>query len=134
MNKVTLIGRLGRDPEARYTQGGSCVANLSLATTERRKTGDQWETYAEWHRVTVFGRTAENVAEYCRKGSQIAIVGRIQSREWEKDGHKNRTTEIVADDVEFLGGKTESEAPAKPVARPAKPQELPEFDESSIPF
>ena len=131
MNKVTLIGRLGRDPEARYTQGGSCVCNLAVATTERRKDGDNWVEHTEWHRVTVFGKRAETVAEHLRKGSQVGIAGRLQSREWEKDGHKNRSTDIIADEVEFLGSRQGGEKPApKPAAKPTPAYD----DDDSIPF
>lgn len=131
MNKVTLIGRLGRDPEARYTQGGSCVCNLAVATTERRKDGDNWVEHTEWHRVTVFGKRAETVAEHLRKGSQVGIAGRLQSREWEKDGHKQRSTDIIADEVEFLGSRQGGEKPApKPAAKPAPAYD----DDESLPF
>ena len=131
MNKVTLIGRLGRDPESRYTQGGSCVCNLAVATTERRKDGDNWVEHTEWHRVTVFGKRAETVAEHLRKGSQVGIAGRLQSREWEKDGHKQRLTDIIADEVEFLGSRMGGE---KPAAKPA-PKPAPAYDDDeSLPF
>lgn len=104
VNKAILIGNLGKDPEIRYTQSGSAVANFSLATTERRKQGDQWIDHTEWHNIVVFGKTAENCGQYLQKGSQIYLEGRIQTRKWEdRDGNTKYMTEIVAFDVHFLG-------------------------------
>ena len=107
VNKVILIGNLGRDPELRYTQSGSAVANFTLATNEkwRDKDGNNQER-TEWHRVVVWGRTAENCAQYLHKGSSVYVEGRLQTREWEdKDGNKRNTTEINALNVQFLGGR-----------------------------
>lgn len=106
VNKVILIGNLGRDPELRYTQQGTAVANFSLATTESigKKDGTR-EERTEWHRIVVWGRTAENCSQYLAKGRTVYIEGRLQTREWEnKEGQKQRTTEIVAQTVQFLGG------------------------------
>ena len=106
VNKVILVGNLGRDPELRYTQGGQPVANFSLATTENFNTRDgQRQERTEWHRIVVWGKTAENCAQYLSKGRSVYLEGRIQTREWEdKEGQKQRTTEIVAQTVQFLGG------------------------------
>lgn len=106
VNKVILIGNLGRDPELRYTQKGRAVANFTLATSENWTNADgQREERTEWHRVVVWGKTAENCAQYLAKGRTVYIEGRIQSREWEdKEGQKRSTTEIVAQTVQFLGG------------------------------
>ena len=107
VNKVILIGNLGRDPELRYTQGGSAVANFTLATNERwrDKDGNNQER-TEWHRIVVWGRTAENCAQYLQKGRSVYIEGRLQTREWEdKDGNKRNTTEVNALNVQFLGGR-----------------------------
>jgi len=106
VNKVILVGNLGRDPELRYTQGGQAVANFSLATTENFSTRDgQRQERTEWHRIVVWGKTAENCAQYLAKGRSVYIEGRIQTREWEdKEGQKQRTTEVVAQTVQFLGG------------------------------
>lgn len=107
VNKVILIGNLGRDPELRYTQSGQAVTNFSLATTERFSTrdGDRQER-TEWHRIVAFGRTAELCAQYLAKGRSIYLEGRLQTNEWEdKEGQKRRTTEIVAFTVQFLGGR-----------------------------
>jgi single-strand DNA-binding protein len=107
VNKVILIGNLGRDPELRYTQGGQAVANFTLATTERfpGKDGERQER-TEWHRIVAWARTAELCAQYLSKGRSVYIEGRLQTREWEdKEGQKRRTTEIVAQTVQFLGGR-----------------------------
>lgn len=107
VNKVILIGNLGRDPELRYTQSGSAVTNFTLATNEkwRDKDGNNQER-TEWHRVVVWGRAAENCAQYLQKGRSAYVEGRLQTREWEdKEGNKRQTTEINALTVQFLGGR-----------------------------
>lgn len=108
LNKVMLIGNLGADPEVRYTAGGSAIANIRLATAESwrdKETGDMQER-TEWHRVAFFGRLAEIAAEYLKKGSQVYIEGRIQTRKWnDKDGTERYSTEIVANDMQMLGGR-----------------------------
>lgn len=106
LNKVMLIGHLGSDPELRYTQGGAAVANFNLATNERwtDKNGQSQEK-TEWHRIVVWGKQAENCEKYLKKGRQVFIEGRLQTRDWEdKDGHKRYTTEVKADNVQFLSG------------------------------
>jgi single-strand DNA-binding protein len=106
VNKVILIGNLGRDPELRYTQGGQAVANFTIATSERftDRSGDPQER-TEWHRIVVWGKTAENCAQYLAKGRSVYVEGRLQTREWEdKEGNKRQTTEISAQRVQFLGG------------------------------
>jgi|TARA_R100001129_G_scaffold184528_2_gene169659 single-strand DNA-binding protein len=109
VNKVVLIGNLGQDPEARQTNSGTTVTNFRLATNERRKVNDEWTDHTEWHSVVCFGKTAENVAKYCRRGKQVYIMGRIQTRKWQdKEGNDRYSTEIVADDIKFLGGRDEA--------------------------
>jgi len=106
INKVILIGNLGSDPEVRYLPSGAAVANFNIATTEKwtGKDGNPGEK-TEWHRIVVFGKQAENCKEYLRKGRQVYIEGRLQTREWQnKEGQKQRTTEVVAQTVQFLGG------------------------------
>jgi single-strand DNA-binding protein len=106
VNKAIIIGNLGADPEVRYTQSGTAVANLSIATNERwtDKSGAKQEK-TEWHRVVVFGNTAENCQKYLSKGRQVYVEGRIQTNEWtDKDGNTKYTTEIVAQNVTFLSG------------------------------
>lgn len=107
LNKVSLIGNLGADPETRTTGSGSVVANLRVATNERRKAqgSDEWEDHTEWHAVVCFGKLAENVGQYLRKGRQVYVEGKLRTRKWQdKDGHDRWTTEIWADVVLFLGG------------------------------
>ena len=106
VNKVFLIGNLGQDPELRNTAGGNAVCTLRLATAERRKGADgNWAEHTEWHSVVTWGRDAENVAKYCRKGKQLFIEGRLQTRKYQdKDGRDKYSTEIVAENVRFLGG------------------------------
>jgi single-strand DNA-binding protein len=107
VNKVILIGNLGRDPELRYTQSGQPVANFTMATTEswNKRDGSGREEKTEWHRIVAWGRTAELCAQYLAKGRTVYVEGRLQTREWEdREGKKQRTTEIVANTVQFLGG------------------------------
>ena len=108
VNKVTLIGNLGNDPELRSTQSGRAVANITLAPSEswRDKETQETKERVEWHRVIFFGRLAEVVNEYLRKGSQVYVEGRIQTRKWQdKDGNDRYTTEIVANEMQMLGSR-----------------------------
>src|SRR5262245_34143761 len=105
VNKVILIGNLGRDPETRYTTGGDAVTNLSIATSEqwKDKSGEKQER-TEWHRVVLFGRQAEVAGEYLKKGRSVYIEGRLQTRKYtDKDGVEKYSTEIVADRMQLLG-------------------------------
>ena len=106
VNRVILVGNLGRDAEVRHTANGQAVATLNLATTENWKDKEgQRQEKTEWHRVVVWGKTAEALGQYLTKGKQIAIEGRIETRQWDdKDGNKRYTTEIKADRVTLLGG------------------------------
>ena len=109
LNKVTLIGRLGSDPEVRYMPSGGAVANISVATSARwkdKQTGERKES-TEWHRVVFFNRLAEIVGEYLRKGSQVYIEGRLQTRKWQgQDGQDRYTTEIIAAEMHMLDSKS----------------------------
>jgi single-strand DNA-binding protein len=108
VNKVILLGRLGQDPELKYTPGGSPVCNFSVATTESwtDKSGQKQEK-TEWHRVVVWGKLAELCNQYLAKGRQCFLEGRLQTRSWDdKDGNKRYTTEIMASTVQFIGGAT----------------------------
>ena len=108
VNKVILIGNLGKKPELRYTPGGQAVANFTLATNERfgGRDGQPAQERTEWHRIVTWGRTAENCGQYLDKGRSVYVEGRLQTREWtDKEGQKRYTTEIVAQTVQFLGGK-----------------------------
>ncbi|MEE5177121.1 single-stranded DNA-binding protein [Pseudomonas alliivorans] len=115
VNKVILVGTCGQDPEVRYLPNGNAVTNLSLATSEQwtdKQTGQKVEK-TEWHRVSMFGKVAEIAGEYLRKGSQVYIEGKLQTREWEKDGIKRYTTEIVVDmqgTMQLLGGRPQNNA------------------------
>ena len=105
VNKVILVGNLGNDPDVKYTQGGMAITTLSLATTSVRKDrdGNQQEK-TEWHRVKLFGKLGEIAGEYLRKGRQVYIEGRIEYGSYEKEGVKHYTTDIVADEMQMLGG------------------------------
>ncbi|KVS70145.1 single-stranded DNA-binding protein [Burkholderia cepacia] len=108
VNKVILVGNLGADPEVRYLPSGDAVANVRLATTDRYKdkaSGD-FKEMTEWHRISFFGRLAEIVSEYLKKGSPIYVEGRIRTRKWQgQDGQDRYSTEIVADQMQMLGGR-----------------------------
>jgi single-strand DNA-binding protein len=112
VNKVILVGNLGRDPELRYIPSGQAVANFTLATNERwrDKDGNNQER-TEWHRIVVWGKSAENCAQFLQKGRSVYVEGKLQTQEWEdKDGNKRRTTEVVAQTVQFLGGRGGAES------------------------
>jgi single-strand DNA-binding protein len=109
INKVILIGNLGRDPELKYTQSGQGVCNFSIATTEKWKGKDgQMQEKTEWHRIVAWGKTGELCSQYLSKGRPVYIEGRLQTRDWEdKEGNKRQTTEINANTVQFLGGRND---------------------------
>jgi single-strand DNA-binding protein len=134
LNKVQLIGNLGRDPEVRYTPNGSAVVNVSMATTSvyTDKAGERQED-TEWHRVTFFGRLAEIVGEYMKKGRPMYVEGRLQTRKWEKDGQDHYTTEIVATDMQMLGTKPEdSKTPIAPLQKTPTPEHA--YGDADVPF
>jgi len=146
LNKVMLIGNLGNDPEVRYTAGGSAVANVNIATAEswRDKESGQQQERTEWHRIVFFGRLAEIVGEYLKKGSQIYVEGRLQTRKWQdREGQDRYTTEIVASEMQMLGSRSSggtadfdqrpaASEPAAPSAKPAASADN-SFDDD-IPF
>jgi single-strand DNA-binding protein len=131
INKVILVGNLGRDPEVRYTPSGVAVANFTIATSEKWKdknTGEMQER-TEWHRIVAWGKLGEICGEYLSKGRQVFIEGRIQTREWEdKEGIKRYTTEIVANEMKMLGARDSGEA-----TRPSAPVQAPEYDGPPLP-
>lgn len=149
VNKVILVGTCGQDPEVKYLSNGNAVTNLSLATSEQwkdKQSGEKKEK-TEWHRVVIFGKVAEIAGEYLRKGSQVYIEGKLQTREWEKDGIKRYLTEIVVDmqgAMQLLGGKSsadggQQQAPRQqqaPQRQQQAQQPAPGFydDLDSIPF
>ena len=139
VNKVILVGNLGRDVELKHTPGGTAVATLNMATTDvwNDKSGQRQEK-TEWHRVVLWGKTAETLAEYLVKGRQIYVEGRLQTRQWDdRDGNKRYTTEVRSDRVVLLGGRgsggggSRSEGQEKQAPGPAEGAELTEDD---IPF
>jgi single-strand DNA-binding protein len=135
LNLAHIIGHLGRDPDVRYTADGTAVVNLAVATNEtwKDKDGEKQER-TEWHRVVLFGKVAEIAGEYLRKGSQAYIEGKLQTREWEKDGIKRYTTEIVVDmggQLQLLGGKPEGGQP-RPTQHPRQ-QQAPQQSQQGVP-
>ena len=141
VNKVILLGNCGRDPEVRYLPSGMAIANISIATSSKRKDKNTGETIEEtqWHRVQFFDKLAGIVGEYVRKGSQIYIEGRLKYGSYEKDGVKHNTCDIVADSMQLLGGRAESQTQTAP-PRQAAPKQAPQgsgfddMDDSDIPF
>jgi len=136
VNKVILVGNLGRDPELRYTASGTPVANFTMATSERwtDPSGEKKER-TEWHRIVVWGKQAEIVGEYLHKGKQVYIEGSLQTREWtDREGNKRYTTEVKAQRVQMLGRPDDRQ----PVAASAPDHEVAEggseFNEDDVPF
>lgn len=143
INKVILVGTVGKDPEMKYMPSGDAIANISIATNDTwrdKNTGEKKEA-TEWHRVVFFRQLADIVGKYVRKGQQIYIEGSLKTRSWEKDGQKHYATEIVASDMQMLGSKGDGERteqsasapkPAPPKPAPA-PQSFEDFDDD-LPF
>ncbi len=139
VNKVFLIGNLGRDPEVRYTQSGTAVANFTMATTDRWSdpSGERKER-TEWHRIVVWGKQAEIAGEYLRKGRQVCVEGSLQTREWtDREGNKRYTTEIRAQRFQMLGGRPSEDRQSAGADEPAG-QQVGEpdsgFADDDIPF
>jgi len=139
VNKVILVGNLGADPEVKYMPNGNAVANVTLATSESwkdKQSGEQKDK-TEWHRVVFFRRLAEIAGEYLKKGSQIYIEGKLQTRKWQdKNGNDRYTTEIIANEMQMLGGRGGGSAEfgaASSAAAPAPAAAVDEFDDD-IPF
>jgi len=139
INKVILIGNLGRDPEVRYTADGRAVASFSIATSEKWKdknTGEMQER-TEWHKIVAFGKLGEICGEYLSKGKQVFIEGRLQTTSWEKDGVTRYTTEIVASEMKFLGAKEASGTyrPPENTTTHREPEpSIPSGEDDDIPF
>ena len=139
LNKVMLIGNLGKDPEVRYTPGGQAVANFNIATNEAwtDKSGQKQER-TEWHRIVVWGKVAELCGEYLSKGRQVYIEGRLQTRQWQdQQGQKRYTTEVVAQRVQMLGGRGERPPEEMGAAVPAEESAPADFGggpDDDIPF
>ena len=128
INKVILVGNVGQDPASRPLPSGSTVCNISVATSRKwkDKQTNEWKDETEWHRVVMFGKLGEIAGEYLRKGSQVYIEGRLKTSQWEKDGQKHYTTEVIADEMQMLGGKEAGKPPQQ------APQS--DFDSDSVPF
>jgi len=150
VNKVFLLGRLGKDPDLRFSQNQTPICNFSLATSERRKDASgQWSDHTEWHNIVVFGKVAENCSNFLKKGREVFIEGRIQTRKWQdKEGKDRYTTEILAQSVQFIGSKADAGASAAAAAQgdlspfedlksadeiSSAPEEV-TFDDDDIPF
>ena len=146
LNKVMLIGRLGRDPEIRYSSNNTPICNFSLATSERVRKGETFEEKTEWHRIVVFGNQAENASKFLKKGSLVFVDGKIQSRSYQdKDGNERNVFEIIANSVNFLDLKDSSSTPQsertyQQVQKDAEPAQqaagnAPKFDnDDDLPF
>lgn len=136
INKVILVGNLGKDPEVRYLEGGTAVANFPIATSETYKDRNSGEkkTNTEWHNIVLWRGLAEIAEKYLKKGSQIYIEGKLKTRQWQdKDGNNRYTTEVVGDNLQMLGRKDEnsSDAQASNVAEPTASSASPQVDNST---
>lgn len=151
INKVIIVGNLGQDPEVRYTTSGSAVTNISVATSEMWKDKSTHEdvTKTEWHRIVFFGKLAEIAGEYLRRGSQVYVEGKLQTRKWQdQNGQDRYTTEIVANELQMLGARqggggqapfANQQAPSAPPPQNRGPQQtsqpsFDDFDDDDIPF
>jgi single-strand DNA-binding protein len=135
VNRVILVGRLGRDPETRYTGSGQAVANFSVATDESYKDRNgERQKRTEWHKIVVWGKQAEIAQQYLKKGSLVFIEGRIQSREWQdKEGQKRTSFEIVANNFRMLGGRAEAAAAGAGAMGGGAPRASDDFEQSAPP-
>ena len=137
VNKAIIVGTTGKDPEVKYTAGGSAIVNVSVATNETwkdRNSGENQER-TEWHRVVIFGKLAEIAAQYLKKGSQVYFEGRIQTRKWQgQDGQDRYTTEIVANEMQMLGSRSDSGASSGAAQPPQPDSPAPDAGFDDIPF
>ncbi len=139
LNQAQIIGHLGRDPETRYLPSGDAVSSFSIATTEKwkdKQSGEQKEA-TEWHRISAFGKLAEIIEKYVRKGSLVYVAGKITTRKWtDKDGIERYSTEIKADTLKMLGGRQDGASPPSPSGKApaAAPQAGDYFTDDDIPF
>ena len=141
VNKVILVGNLGKDPEVRYMPSGEAVTNITVATTDtwKDKNSGEKKEATEWHRVVFFRKLAEIAGQYLKKGSQVYIEGSLKTRKWQKEGVDHYTTEIVADSMQMLGNRGQSESTprsalaAAPAPQPPRSAPVADF-EDDIPF
>ena len=129
LNNVFLIGRLTRDMEIKYSNGGMAIGRFSLAVNRSKKTGDKWEDEANFFDCTLFGKTAETMNQYLTKGKQVAVSGELRQSRWEQDGQSRSRVEIAVNSIQLLGGKNEGQG--APAVAPV-PADIP--DDGSIPF
>mgnify|MGYP000614991947 FL=1 len=153
VNKVIICGNLGQDPEVRYMQNGNAVANISVATSEswKDKATQEQKEETEWHRCVCYGKLAEIIGEYLKKGSKIYLEGKLKTRKWKDQQNVDRyTTEIVFDEMQMIDGKQQGVSPSPPPQQPQRPAQQPQnngyaaarnaprqptnFDDDSIPF
>lgn len=145
INKATIVGTLGADPETRYTPSGTAITSIRIATSESwkdKQTGEQQER-TEWHSVTFFGRLAEIAGEYLKKGRQVYVEGKLRTDEYEKDGVKRYATKVIADEMQMLGGREGGDGAPAAAARERSPGQraraeqhapMPVGDDDEIPF
>ena len=136
LNKAMIIGNLGRDPEMRYTPNGQAVTQFTVAVNRNYKdqTGE-WKEETEWFRVVAWGPLGERAAEYLRKGGKVYVEGRLQTRQWEvQDGQKRYTTELIAEEVKFLGSARQEEAPSFAPGLPVGADAQGDVDPDDLPF
>jgi single-strand DNA-binding protein len=139
LNTITIIGRLTKDAKVEYTQGGTALCNISIASNESQKDGDNWKDYANFFDVTVWGKQAEGLAQYLTKGKQIAVEGKLHQDRWESDGQKHSRVKITAQSIQLLGGGKKEDAPAAAQQSAPAQQSTPAasddtFPDDTIPF
>ncbi|MBU0517574.1 single-stranded DNA-binding protein [bacterium] len=136
LNKVMLIGNLGKDPELKNTASGTAVATFSMATNRRYKDKDgEWQDDTQWHNIVAWSNKAETITNYCKKGSRIYIEGRLTTRSWDdKDGQKKYMTEIITDNFVLLDPPPEGAVRGEPIPPPQPPEGLGPQDEDDVPF
>lgn len=135
VNKVIIIGNVGNDPEIRQLDGGKSVASFSIATSEQWKdknTGEKRED-TQWHNISAFGRLAEIIGQYVKKGSKIYVEGKLKTDKYEKEGQTHYSTKIIANQMQMLDSREQS-APRQSAQQQGQPQAMDDFDDSSIPF
>ena len=134
MNRVFISGNLGQKPEVRKAKTGTPVGNFNVATNQRVKKGDEWVDQTDWHRIVVFGKTAENCERFLDKGSKVIVEGRLQNRSYEdKQGNQRKTTEIVASNVEFIGRRDNGDGDRQPPPQ-SRQQSSGGYPDEEIPF
>ena len=133
VNRWVGLGNIGKDPEIKSTSGGTLVANFSIATTDRRKdSAGNWQDQTEWTSLVAYGRTAEIVRDYVKKGSKLYVEGKLQTRSWEKDGQKHYRTEVIVNDLSLLSGRDDENKVSS--AKVSEPTTAPDIDDADIPF